>query len=388
MNRQFVGILIRRERLGKSWSQEGLCKGICAVSYLSKIEQGKVEANRDVIHLLLERLGAKWYDGDVFLRQADVLAERLYDAFFSLDRAALVAARQEMDANWEVLSHGPRVLDFWLLRASLTHAVPPTLVEFAADFDERQQTLWLLLQKKFAEALRLHPVAYTYLAAGMAAYQAGNYPMALERLQRGYDLAAECGYAYIMLQSRVLMGNCYSDTMDLERMQAHFRGAQRLADALGDRETLHTIRYNIESTNLEFGMVRESYPYFAALEHPNAMELHKLAVCCEKLGKPDEALAAVERAEQQEDDDFLTRDLVAAMCELIRYRLLHPDFLKEAAYGEMLLRCFSAIRERLPCGYANFHLPWALEWYTSSRQYKQAYELLLDFPYYRTSIRI
>ena len=37
----WMGLLLRKGRLEKDWSQEGLCKGICAVSYLSKIEQGK-----------------------------------------------------------------------------------------------------------------------------------------------------------------------------------------------------------------------------------------------------------------------------------------------------------------------------------------------------------
>ena len=36
----FPGLLIRRERLARDWSQKGLCQGICTVSYLSKIEQG------------------------------------------------------------------------------------------------------------------------------------------------------------------------------------------------------------------------------------------------------------------------------------------------------------------------------------------------------------
>lgn len=45
----FVGTLIRRERLRQNLSQEGLCRGVCAVSYLSKIEQGKAEAGDDVL---------------------------------------------------------------------------------------------------------------------------------------------------------------------------------------------------------------------------------------------------------------------------------------------------------------------------------------------------
>ena len=43
------GQLIRAERLRRGWSQEGLCRGVCAVSYLSKIEQGKAEASEEVL---------------------------------------------------------------------------------------------------------------------------------------------------------------------------------------------------------------------------------------------------------------------------------------------------------------------------------------------------
>ena len=37
------GRLLRQERLRQNLSQEGLCRGICTPSYLSKIEQGQVE---------------------------------------------------------------------------------------------------------------------------------------------------------------------------------------------------------------------------------------------------------------------------------------------------------------------------------------------------------
>ena len=53
----FVGTLIRRERLRQNLSQEGLCRGVCAVSYLSKIEQGKAAPSPEVTELLLHRLG-------------------------------------------------------------------------------------------------------------------------------------------------------------------------------------------------------------------------------------------------------------------------------------------------------------------------------------------
>ena len=43
MKDRLFGFIIRRERVCRGWSQEGLCRGICAVSYLSKIEKGRAE---------------------------------------------------------------------------------------------------------------------------------------------------------------------------------------------------------------------------------------------------------------------------------------------------------------------------------------------------------
>ena len=73
--------------------------------------------------------------------------------------------------------------------------------------------------------------------------------------------------------------------------------AQRLAEALGDQKILSTIRYNDAATKIECGDFAAAYAYFSALEETDAMSLHKLAVCCEALGRWDEALAALARAE-------------------------------------------------------------------------------------------
>lgn len=380
MNNRFVGMLIKKERLSKNWSQSGLCRGICAVSYLSKIEQGKADASQEIIRLLMQRMDAEWYDDETTCRKAAELAERMYEELFSFDKVSLGTSKQEMNMNWETLSNCPFMLDFLLFRSVLAEADNPEICEYASYFNERQETLWLLLQHNYEALLRQNPSAYVYLVAGRADYRSGNYSVALERLQQSYSLAAQRGYVYIMLGSQVFMGNCYSDTMDFERMEEHFQVAERLAAAVGDKETLDSISYNTQSTNLEMGYAEASYEYFSKLENPSPMALHKLAVCCEKLGKTSEALDAVNRAEAEECD-FPPKDLTRSMCELIRYRLEHPGYLKDCAYGEMLVACFEWIRAKLPNGFVNFHLPWMLEWYTASRQYKQAYELIADFPY-------
>ena len=55
----YQGYLIYRTRIQRNWSQAGLCKGICAVSYLSKIETGKAEPSEEILQLLMDRLDLK-----------------------------------------------------------------------------------------------------------------------------------------------------------------------------------------------------------------------------------------------------------------------------------------------------------------------------------------
>ena len=52
----YQGYIIYRERVRRNWSQAGLCKGICTVSYLSKIESGRAEPSEEILRLLLARL--------------------------------------------------------------------------------------------------------------------------------------------------------------------------------------------------------------------------------------------------------------------------------------------------------------------------------------------
>lgn len=83
MNRRLQGILIRKRRQMANWSQETLCEGICAVSYLSKIEQGKTEGSSEVLYLLLRRLGILWREELEFCRETSNWFEEWYDRLFS-----------------------------------------------------------------------------------------------------------------------------------------------------------------------------------------------------------------------------------------------------------------------------------------------------------------
>lgn len=372
--RQYQGYVIFRERLRRGLSQRALCGGICAVSYLSKIESGKAAPSGEIIRLLMARLDLV-VDDDLE-REAARLSEEGFELLFSgrfAELSALAAA-----PGFSRCRAAASGLSLELLSA-LTGDRQPLEAALEPCMDKRQLALQRILQNRPEEAALLYPSAYTRMAQGLSLYHRGSYSAAIEALQDACQLAAGEGAAPLMLQCRTHVGSSYCNLHDLENMERHYAVARRLAGALGDRETLRAIDYNTASACIETGRYEEAYRRFSALEAPQLMELHKLAICCEKTGRKKEALAALDRADGM-DEAGIDLSLARQLCALVRYRLEHPHYLGDEAYGRLLLDCFTRCRKELPQGYAIFHLPWLLEWYKAARQYKKACELLEEFP--------
>lgn len=382
MDKKVTGFIIRRERMRRDWSQDGLCRGICAASYLSKIEQGRVTASEDILRLLYERLSLPWYGGESAMSGLSERLDELYELAYSGEFKALNAAVTALREEKPELLLSPAAADISVLSEIAA------LRGEGADIDEAMEqylaprglALLRLMQDRDAEAAAICPSALCSYWAGVAQYESGrSYTAAVENLQRAYSLAAGEGRARLMMLSRAYIGNCYCNQLDVENMEAHYTVAERLATALHDAGMLASIRYNRAATALETGDYESAYRYFSALEEPTAMALHKLAICCEKLGRRDEAFSALNRAAAVEDT-HMPAGLAEEMLSLVRRRLENPDYLRDADYGAALLDCFERCRRELPIGYAGFHLPWLLEWYTANRQYKLAYELMNEFP--------
>lgn len=368
----FPGTLLRMLRLQRDWSQETLCSGICAVSYLSKIEQGRVEPNEALLRDLFAKLDVAWQT--VPEEEGARICEDLYDVIFSDDARELERVREEGLLRQDGFSMGVHYLDYLVIRAYCCQERDLIPVQLQPQLNNHQKCLLLLLEDKARQAYRCCPCALTAKAAGAQAYGEGNYAEALELLQSAYDLACRDGFVYLMLDCQVFLANCYSDLRDIPNMQAHSKIAKRLANTLGEEEFARTIDYNIASTQMECGAFAEAYPFFSALPKPSVLELHKLAICCEQLGKPEEALSALDAAAPMAKTQGEKQ-----MCSLVQYRLSNPDYLKRPEYGKLLLETFDLLRREYPLGYAKFHLPWVEEWCTANRQYRLAYEIMRDF---------
>lgn len=386
---KWMGIWIRQTRLEKNWSQDGLCKGICAVSYLSKIEQGKVIPAPEILHALAAKLDSRWETDPDILAHFRELVEAQYRYIFTLNpinRTEIAAKFQQSSA---AMAASPFLLDRLLLEIWFgyrSHSELDNLRPFLGAMTSRQHQLYLMLTDSLA-SVQLYPSPYTCYWAGINAYEKGYYTHAVELLTRANSLAAEDGELYLQTSCRIFIGNCYANMLDVEQMQHHYHAARRMSKALGQQNDLNSIDYNLASTQLEMGDFSSAYQYFSNLSDPSALDLHKLAICCEKLGDRQAALDALEQIHTARQE-FPDKEMMDKMCVIVRYRLIHPDYLTDYEYGKILLGTFTEMRKKLPAGFAGFHLPWVLEWYKEHRLYKDAFQLLLDFPEYSRNLAI
>ena len=371
-NQRFAGPLIRLLRLQNNWSQETLCYGICTVSYLSKIEQGKAEANEQLISALLERLGATWEVS----AEMTALRDELYEGIFSYDQTYIQQKMEILEEEWDRLALSPCYADFVVIRAF--NRREPDLVpkELEPLLDIRQRALVALIQDRHEEAHRIYPCALTATCIGEEALLKGNYTLSLEYFKLAYDMAAREGYVHLMLFAQHCMAASCTDIGNFEAMLRHSEMAKRLGRALGADDVIKVIDYNIAATKVEFGDYEGGYAFFSGLKNPDALALHKLAVCCEELGRKEEALEVLERAENMESEVPLKNEL----CALVRCRLENADYLHDSEYGRLLINTYERIKEELSSGFARFHLRWVTEWLTANRQYRKAFEILQHFP--------
>lgn len=381
-----IGALIRRERLRQNLSQEGLCRGICAVSWLSKIEQGKAEATDDVLRPLLERLGIRYETDPDFLAQAGQIVEEGYALLFSnlTEPPEFVERLDRLCKDRARCAGSPYFLDALLLEADQKERLPPELADFASVMDERQYAMYLYLRLRLngedtaEELLRLAPCAYYTYVVACWHLQNGRYLASYGLHQRAYDLAAREGEPHLMAVAELGLGGCASAIGDWEAMLEHYQTGRKLLQAVGDPDgAISVIDYNTAATYLDLGQVERALPLLEFVGPRDALCCHKLAIALERLGRREEALEAVEKGRELEADS-IAQPAMKGMLDLVEYRLRHPDYLKDKTYSALIEDTFALLRRTMPAGYVRFHLPYYLEVLEAERRYKEAYRLAME----------
>lgn len=388
--KHLTGFLIRQARLDRNISQEGLCKGICAVSYLSKIERGQAEPGEDIVRLLFAALNIDYTQDEAILRPTEEALRRFFDCWFHDDQEGLEAAAQQIDAAKDnlVASRLHIAFQLYALFQSIeaqgedAHDILSALSPLTQYMDTESMFLYLLGKAYLTEdrkaslallgqAKVIYPCSVSYYEYAARQCQLGYIQEALKTIEEGFHMAVDEGMLKMMSEFCLLEGNCYAILFNRELMlRAYKRG---MALNRGNANIEASTSYNIGATLLELRRYDEALPYLLRTLQPEKgsaqfLPYQKLALCYEGMGHKEEGLPYLRQAEEW------AVSLEPIYQQLIRVVSMRYEdgFLDSDDYLHTLRYVYDNIQQHTGFGFRQFHGLYLIEVYTHRRKYKEA----------------
>ncbi|WP_289197598.1 helix-turn-helix transcriptional regulator [uncultured Dubosiella sp.] len=363
----YLPVLLRQARLARDWSQESVANGICAVSYLSKIENGKIVPAPDIVEALAKRLGLTLEDASLTAIEAKL--DAFYASHYEQEDGAPVFEAEEL----ERMLGSVFALDAMLIRCQNREAVE-TLRSYEPFFDARQRRKYdelRLLQGAWSEEAFL-ATYHDFFAYAFAAETSCRHERMLDCLAYWSEALSiaqkEMDVERILdaLLGRLVAFSILSDIPSMERVFAQIEKVATMTATDSARQMLDNARYNVGASRLERREYAKALELLLGCAH-RPLAAHKIALCYEGLGEYELAKAWIVKEQQRASSVFF---------DVVRYRLEHPNYLREEAYARMMKRCLDEASENYHYGYFLFHLPYYLDVLEANRQYKEAYGLL------------
>ncbi|MEG2800190.1 MAG: helix-turn-helix domain-containing protein [Erysipelotrichaceae bacterium] len=391
-----TGYFIRYNRLARNISQESLCRGICVVSYLSKIEQGKVVPSEEIIEQLFEALQLTYvYDYSFIRKYKKMMIQAIEKTLFEESNAQ---EAQQISEHKQELECSPLCIDVRLFELFQNIEVDETynlddvktkiekMRVFETYMDEEQSFLYHYLysfvedfdQQIFhlKKAASYHLCSMQVLRLGELYHNHGYFAKAIECYQQGSVLANEEGLCINSCTASFMLGNCYSGLREKSLMLKYYRRAANIARTLSNNEILSYIYYNIGSSYLEWNLIEEcEEPLLRALAYQPKEPL----LFYQKL-----ALYYIETKEQSEVTKYIAlcdkelqynkNPLFMKMNEFVHLRS-KKAYLKNPRYLKVLEDICAIHEDKITFGFRVFHIHYLIAAYQANRRYKEAFML-------------
>lgn len=204
-----IGKQVFYKRLRQKMTQEELCQGICSVSYLSKIENGKIEASEEILRLLCTRLEIAVSDlRDVEEEVKDKLDEWL-NALVHLDKPQVERIYKELQEEMnQVLDF--EIINYYKLLYTRYLIMKRDLPALEEELEE--------LKKVYKKYSPFQKLLYTYSRALMY-FMKHRYKDSLECLVQTELMAKEQGYYETGIYYNLALVYNY---LEIEHMSLHF----------------------------------------------------------------------------------------------------------------------------------------------------------------------
>ncbi|PGX50869.1 transcriptional regulator [Bacillus anthracis] len=179
-----IGKQVFYKRLQQKMTQEELCQGICSVSYLSKIENGKIEASEEILQLLCTRLEIAVTDLRDVEEDVKGKLDEWLNALVHLDKPQVERIYEELQGEMK------HVLDFEII--NYYKLLYTRYLMMKRDLPAVEEELDKL-KKVYKKYSPFQKMLYTYNKALLYSVQY-KYTQALEYLLKTEAMAKELGY--------------------------------------------------------------------------------------------------------------------------------------------------------------------------------------------------
>lgn len=394
----YTGYLIRRTRLEKNLSQEGLAKGICATSYLSKIEQGLVEPGKDIIDRLFDALEIDFVREPELEKEAQHRLER----YLFLIEGGEPAQEQEafFAEHGERLAHSEFALSYLVFRLISTarldsmdescalleqiepyaHCLSARLHQWVliikAEYQQHWEDEWAALE----QAAQLGRSSLVLYKQAVCAYHRGKYSLSVELGERAYSQAAYEGNSSMMIQSSFLLGSCACNRYDMDLAKRYFDRTAALTRGYRT-EMDNYINYNLGSTYLELGDDENALHHLRMTEEKEGDMVHntllhqKLAIVLCRTGNTEAGKAHLQLAKACFDGSkWERRKGIFLMEQMLRFaELMQEEPTTETGEFERVTRTlYDEAGEHFGFGFRRFYGRYLIEIYKKQRRYKEA----------------
>ncbi|MEF7658948.1 helix-turn-helix transcriptional regulator [Bacillus sp. ZJS3] len=204
-----IGKQVFYKRLQQKMTQEELCQGICSVSYLSKIENGKIEASEEILQLLCARLEIAVTDLRDVEEDVKGKLDDWLNALVHLDKPQVERIYEELQGEMK------HVLDFEII--NYYKLLYTRYLIMKRDFPAVEEELESL-KKMYKKYSPFQKLLYTY-SKGLYYFLQHKYKTALDYLVQTEVMAKEQGYYETGIYYNLAL--VYNE-LEIEHMALHF----------------------------------------------------------------------------------------------------------------------------------------------------------------------
>lgn len=320
------------------------------------------------------------------------MVEELLDLLKNSRESKMKQRFQEIEAY--LISHPDSMLRFHpdVLLFSLFYGTKPSesgaagveelLYEALPLLSSDRQALFFLYRKQFEKAIAICPEPWVFLAAASSLYAQNSLTgRVLSMLEQGWLAACNEGMVRVMASAALLLSMVLSNNMESQQAMEWYKKGLRIVEAMREQDLLDDFLYNGGCMELELGHFDQALALFARLENLNALAMHKIAICHEQKKNLKDARRILQEAKDAPLNGW-SQETVDSLLAPIAWRLDHPDYLHEKEYGRLLDQVFTCLeKENVHQGFAQFHLPWQIQYLKANRQYVRLCALLENFPF-------